>query len=307
MQRHLPDIAALTSDEIQDLINSALVFKQAQEQGRDQTDHLQNKLIMSLFFEDSTRTRTAFEIAAKRMGADFVTWDATTSSMSKGESFADTIATLGAMGTDAVIIRHEEYNAPHTLIRQLDCPVINAGDSWRAHPTQALLDAMTIYNEKGRLEGLKVAICGDIAHSRVAASNIELLHKMGAVVHIIGPEALLPLDLPYTNVKAFSDPAEGLIDCDVIMPLRLQKERMQKGLITSDAEYHRAYGLTYERLKPAKDDVIVMHPGPMNRGVEIDHALADDPAYSRITQQVSNGIAMRMAIFKRLLGHTEQI
>jgi aspartate carbamoyltransferase catalytic subunit len=161
---------------------------------------------------------------------------------------------------------------------------------------------MTIYAEKGCLEGLTVAICGDIAHSRVAASNIELLHKMGAHVHITGPEALLPTDLPYDNVKAFSDPAEGLKDCDVIMALRLQKERMQKGLITSDAAYHRAFGLTYERLKPAKDDVIIMHPGPMNRGIEITHALADDPAYSRITEQVRNGVAMRMAIFNQLEG-----
>jgi aspartate carbamoyltransferase catalytic subunit len=306
MMDHLPDIETLSTQDIQALIEDGLALKRGLASGHDYTNRLHNTLVLSLFFEASTRTRTSFEIAAKRLGADFITWDADTSSLSKGESFSDTIATLGAMGPDAVIVRHTDYNAPHTLIQQLKCPVINAGDSWRAHPTQALLDAMTIYEDKGRLEGLRIGICGDIAHSRVAASNIELLTKMGATIHIIGPEALLPTNLPYTDVHSFSDPENGLVDCDVVMPLRLQKERMQKGLIASEAEYHRAYGITYARLRPAREDVIVMHPGPMNRGIEIDHALADDPAYSRITQQVSNGVPMRMAIFDELLGQRGQ-
>jgi aspartate carbamoyltransferase catalytic subunit len=259
---------------------------------------LQNKVILTLFFENSTRTLVSFEMAAKRLGAQVINWNPETSSLKKGETFLDTILNLAAMQPDAVIVRHHEYEAPTFMSKRMGCPVINAGDSWREHPTQALLDAFTLRRAKGRLEGLTVAICGDVAHSRVANSNMILLRKMDVNVRVVAPANLMPPKFPAPDIQKFDTLEAGLVGCDAVMMLRNQKERMAEGLIGSDDEFFRLYGLTHERLALAKPDAVVLHPGPMNRNVEIADDVADDPKRSLILEQVKNGVAVRMAVLE---------
>ncbi len=298
---HLLSIEDLDADTIQDILNRAQYYAKALEDGRWDRHKLDNKIVLTLFFESSTRTLTSFDIAAKRLGADVVNWNANVSSLSKDESFSDTIDTLSAMEPDAIVIRHSEYGAPQFVANRVDCPVVNAGDSWREHPTQALLDALTITQEKDTLEDLTVSICGDVAHSRVANSNARLLSKMGANVRFVAPEFLMPQKLPVEGIECFDSIEDWIEDADVVMMLRIQKERMDRGSIPSDAAYFNNYGLTTERLKHAKKDALVMHPGPMNRGVEIADDVADDPFRSLMKKQVANGIPTRMAILDMVI------
>jgi aspartate carbamoyltransferase catalytic subunit len=300
---HLVSISDLQTKEIEALLDQSQAFADQMKKGKTLSSRLKDKLILTLFFETSTRTRTSFEIAAKKLGAEVVHWDVASSAMTKEESFLDTIQTLGAMKPDAVIIRHSEYNAPYFVSTQLNCPVINAGDSWRAHPTQALLDALTIRQEKGHIKDLNIAICGDVAHSRVAASNMVLLDKLGAKIRIIAPDFLLPDKLPIDaeKVEFFSDLHEGLPGADIIMTLRIQKERMESSRIPDNLSYFNAYGIDLKHLDLAGPKACVMHPGPMNRNVEISDNAADDPKRSLILKQVANGIPTRMAVLCRAL------
>ncbi len=294
--RHFLNISDFDQAEIISFLDSAQNWADQMQAGDWDNACLKGKVILTLFFENSTRTRTSFEMAAARLGATIIHWDVKTSSMTKDESFLDTIQTLGAMKPDAIIVRHSEYNAPYYISTKVDCPVINAGDSYRAHPTQALLDALTIRQHKGTIEGLNIAICGDVAHSRVASSNFELLNKLGANLRIIAPDFLMPEKLPVPAIKMFTDMDEGLEGCDVVMMLRIQKERMQASQIPDDQTYFKNYGLTKVRLEHAAADVIVMHPGPMNRNVEIAEDVPDDTQYSVILDQVANGVPARMAV-----------
>ncbi len=264
--------------------------------GKTQRDLLRGRTLINLFFEDSTRTRTSFELAGKRLGADVINMSVSTSSVNKGETLLDTAATLNAMNCDLLVVRHGDSGAPALLARKVDAAVINAGDGTHEHPTQALLDALTIRRRRGRLEGLTVAICGDVLHSRVARSNIFLLSAMGSRVRVIGPPTLMPAEVERLGVEVFHDMRAGLKDCDIVMMLRLQKERMTRGLIPSFREFFRFYGLDAEKLAFARPDALVMHPGPMNRGVEIASDVADDPIRSLIKEQVEMGVAVRMAV-----------
>ncbi len=294
-------IEDLSAPEIDIILDLADYYADRLSEREFKPDILRGAIILTLFFEDSTRTRVSFEMAAKRLGADTINMDIGTSSMNKGESLTDTIQTLVAgVGPDAIVVRHSEYNAPRFISKLVDCPVINAGDSYREHPTQALLDALTIRRKFGKLEGLRVAICGDIAHSRVANSNMILLRKMGVDVRIVAPPFLKPEKFPADGIKAFDNMKAGLEGCDVVMMLRNQKERMQAGLIDEE-QFFRDYGLTYEKLAFAKPNAVVMHPGPMNRGVEIDGEVADDKERSLILEQVRNGVPTRMAVMDLLL------
>ena len=262
---------------------------------------LRGRTMMNLFFEDSTRTRTSFELAGKRLGGDVLNMSVSTSSVKKGETLLDTALTLNAMNLDFLVVRHAESGAPKLLADKVNCSVINAGDGAHEHPTQALLDALSIRRRKGRLAGLKVAICGDILHSRVARSNIHLLGTMGAQVRVVGPPTLLPASIDRMGVEVFTDMDRGLDQVDIVMMLRLQSERMSGKFVPSLREYFRFHGLTVDRLAVAKPDALVMHPGPMNRGVEIDSEVADDIGRSLILDQVEFGVAVRMACL-RLLG-----
>jgi aspartate carbamoyltransferase catalytic subunit len=295
--RHLLAIEGLEPPYIADLLDLADHYALANRRGTTQRDLLKGRTLINLFFEDSTRTRTSFELAGKRLGADVINMSVSTSSVNKGETLLDTASTLNAMQCDLLVIRHAQSGAPALLSQKVDAAVINAGDGTHEHPTQALLDALTIRRHKGRLEGLVVAICGDIAHSRVARSNIHLLGTMGARVRIVGPPTLIPADAARLGVEVFTDMKAGLKDADVVMMLRLQRERMAAGgLVPSAREFFRFYGLDAEKLAVAKPDSIVMHPGPMNRGVEIDSAIADHPTRSVIGEQVEMGVACRMAV-----------
>jgi aspartate carbamoyltransferase catalytic subunit len=298
---HLLDIDELSLSEIKEILDLAQFYAKALNGGEWDREKLKDKVVMTLFFENSTRTVTSFNFAALRLGAELINWNAGVSSLNKNETFQDTIDTLGAMNPDAVVIRHSEYGAPIEVAKRLNCPVINAGDSYRAHPTQALLDALTMIQEKGSLKGLNVAICGDISHSRVANSNAHLLTKMGANLRFVAPNFFKPEKMPVEGITFHDSLDEGIKDCDVVMMLRVQKERMNKNDIPDDETYFKSYGLTHERLKVAKPDVMVMHPGPMNRGIEISSELADDPKYSRMTKQVENGVYVRMAVLDLLL------
>jgi aspartate carbamoyltransferase catalytic subunit len=228
-------------------------------------------------------------------------WDEKTSSSQKGETFSDTLRYLSAFGPDAIVIRHKDYNAPHFVSKQVKCPVINAGDSWRAHPTQALVDAMTLTELKGSVEGLRMAICGDVAHSRVAQCNMALFEKMGGFIHLVTPDYLRPEKLQYSNVRVFDNYKDGLQGCDAVMMLRIQKERMDQSQIPDDTAYFNEYGLTLERLAYAKPDAVVLHPGPMNRGIEIADEVADDPRQSAIFRQADNRVPVNMAVLDLLL------
>ncbi|MGG5887228.1 aspartate carbamoyltransferase catalytic subunit [Falsiroseomonas sp. HC035] len=294
--RHLLAIEGLEPPYIADLLDLAENYALLNRQGKTQRDLLKGRTLINLFFEDSTRTRTSFELAGKRLGADIVNMSVSTSSVNKGETLLDTAATLNAMHTDLLVIRHGQSGAPALLAQKVDAAVINAGDGTHEHPTQALLDALTIRRRKGSLEGLTVAICGDVLHSRVARSNIHLLLAMNSRVRIVGPPTLIPSEAARLGVEVHHDMKSGLADADVVMMLRLQKERMTSGLVPSSREFFRFYGLNAEKLAYAKPDAIVMHPGPMNRGVEIESAIADDPVRSVIGEQVEMGVACRMAV-----------
>lgn len=299
--KHLIGIDHLSPDEIRNILDRADYYAKALKDGRWDREKLNGRIVLTLFFETSTRTVTSFDVAAKRLGADVVNWNAELSSLKKDETFSDTIDTLSAMEPDAIVIRHHEYGAPQFVASRVSCPVINAGDSWREHPTQALLDALTMIQERGQLEGLTVAICGDVAHSRVANSNTLLLTKMGAQVRLVAPAFLMPQTPLSPGVKHYTHIEEGIADADVVMMLRIQKERMKKSLIPDDAAYFRDFGLTAERLALAKPDAVVMHPGPMNRGIEIADDVADDPMRSLMKKQVANGVPTRMAVLDLLL------
>ena len=294
-------IEPLERAEIEAILDRARDFQPLQNQNFKRLDVLRGRMVVNLFFEASTRTRTSFEIAAKRLGADAISITATASSASKGESLVDTLNTLGAMRPDAIIMRHAASGAPQFLARHLPTPIINAGDGTHEHPTQALLDARTILDRRATLEGLRVAIIGDIAHSRVARSNIYLLSKFGANIVACGPASLLPPELGRIapGVTLTNDMCEAIRDADVIMMLRVQLERQHEPSFPA-GEYFSFYGLRLEHIGLAKPDVIVMHPGPINRGREISSEVADSQR-SVILNQVENGVAVRMAVLERIL------
>jgi aspartate carbamoyltransferase catalytic subunit len=297
---HLLAIEGLHPPEIGHLLDLAENYVLLNRSGKTQRDLLRGRTLINLFFEDSTRTRTSFELAGKRLGADVINMSVSTSSVNKGETLLDTAATLNAMNCDLLVVRHDQSGAPALLAQKVDAAVINAGDGTHEHPTQALLDALTIRRRRGRLQGLTVAICGDVAHSRVARSNIHLLTAMGARVRVVAPPTLMPVEAGSLGVEVFHTMRAGLADADIVMMLRLQRERMTRGLVPSAREYFRFFGLDAEKLAYAKPDALVMHPGPMNRGVEIDSAVADDPERSLIREQVEMGVAVRMAVLDTL-------
>ena len=304
-RRHLIDIAGLDPDEIQTILNVAEAMKQISERDIKKVPTLRGKSIVMLFFEPSTRTRTSFEIAAKRLSADTVNFSVSTSSVAKGETFLDTVLNIQAMAPDAIVVRHRHPGAPHFIRRYLKASVINAGDGTHEHPTQALLDAFTIREKLGRLDGLKIAVIGDILHSRVARSNIHLWNKMGSEVWLSGPPTMLPPVFKNWPVRVTYRMEEALEGADVIMMLRIQLERHANLQFPSAREYMMLFGLTPEKFeKYSKPGAVVMHPGPLNRGIEIDSAVADGPA-SVILSQVTNGIAVRMAVLYLLLGGAE--
>jgi aspartate carbamoyltransferase catalytic subunit len=302
--RHLLGIEGLAPADIQALLDRAEHFATLGRSADKKSTALRGRTIINLFFEDSTRTRTSFELAGKRLGADVINMSVATSSVKKGETLIDTAQTLRAMNIDLLVVRHNASGAPHLLAEKLNCAVINAGDGTHEHPTQALLDALTMRRRKGRLAGLEVAICGDVAHSRVARSNIHLLNRMGARVRLIAPPTLIPSEIEHLGVEIHHSMTEGLKGVDIIMMLRLQLERMQGALIPSVREYFHFYGLDSAKLACARPDALVMHPGPMNRGVEIDSAIADDIDRSLIQEQVEMGVAVRMACLEALAGGT---
>jgi aspartate carbamoyltransferase catalytic subunit len=292
--RHLLGIEGLSRDDLLLIIDEAEGWIEFNRRARKDDDRLRGLTQINAFFENSTRTLFSFEIAGKRLGAQVSNFHPAASSVRKGESLIDTALTLNAMGPDLLVIRHEADGAAAEVAALMDCPVINAGDGRGEHPTQALLDALTIRRRKGRIEGLTVAICGDIRHSRVAGSNLRALPLLGATVRVVGPSLLMPDRLP-DGVSAHDDLDAGIAGADVVMMLRIQRERMEEAVEGSLGDFHARYGLTRARLASAAPDAIVMHPGPMNRGVEIDGDLADDPSRSAILDQVANGVAVRMA------------
>lgn len=300
-RRHVLGTENLAPQEITYLLDRAETFAAQNRQKNKRCDILAGRTVINLFYENSTRTLTSFELAAKRLGADVANMNVAHSSVKKGETLIDTAATLNAMRPDALVLRHNCSGAAELLSQKVEAAVINAGDGRHEHPTQALLDALTIRRHLGKLEGLRIAICGDILHSRVARSNIHLLTTMGAEVRLVGPPTLLPAAFERMGPPVFHDMCEGIKDCDIVMMLRLQLERMQGAFVPSTREYFRYYGLDREKLAHAKPDALVMHPGPMNRGVEIASDLADDLDLSLINEQVEMGVAVRMACLAALL------
>jgi len=302
--KDLLGIGDLTSDEIALVLDTAEAMKEVGTRPIKKVPALRGKTVVNLFFEPSTRTRTSFEIAEKRLSADTLNVAIGTSSVVKGETLADTALNLEAMSPDMIVLRHSSSGACHLLSRICRSAIINAGDGMHEHPTQALLDAFTIRERKKQLNGLKVAIIGDLLHSRVLRSNIQLLTKMGAQVWVCGPPTLIPTDIRRFGVIATSSVDEAVADADVVMLLRIQLERMEGAYFPSLREYFRVFGMTEARLQRAKPDVMIMHPGPMNRGVEIASEVADGP-YSVILEQVANGVAVRMAVLYLLAGGAE--
>ncbi|MBS7544787.1 aspartate carbamoyltransferase catalytic subunit [Ancylobacter oerskovii] len=298
-RRHLLGIEGLAPDEITGLLDLAEEFVTLNRQVEKKRATLRGRTQINLFFEASTRTQSSFELAGKRLGADVMNMAVANSSLKKGETLIDTAATLNAMHPDVLIVRHSASGAVELLARKVDCAVVNAGDGAHEHPTQALLDALTIRRNKGRIEGLTVAICGDITHSRVARSNILLLQALGATVRVVAPRTLLPRDVERFGVEVHHDMRTGLDEVDIVMMLRLQRERMNGSFVPSVKEYFHFWGLDEAKLRYAKPDALVMHPGPMNRGVEIDSAVADG-AQSLIREQVEMGVAVRMAVLDAL-------
>jgi aspartate carbamoyltransferase catalytic subunit len=298
--RHLLGIEGLSEAEITYLLERADIYVAQNRKVDKKLSLLRGRTQINLFYEASTRTRTSFELAGKRLGADVINMSVEGSSIKKGETLIDTAMTLNAMRPDVLVVRHPDSGAVALLAQKVDCAVINGGDGSHEHPTQALLDALTIKRRKGRLAGLVVAICGDILHSRVARSNIQLLGIMGAQVRVVAPPTLLPPAADRLGVEVHHDMREGLAGCDIVMMLRLQSERMHGAFVPSLREYFRFYGLDAEKLAAAKPDALVLHPGPMNRGVEIDTDLADDIDRSAIAEQVEMGVAVRMACLETL-------
>jgi aspartate carbamoyltransferase catalytic subunit len=297
---HLLGIEHLSVAEIGGLLDLAETYAALNRAQNKKTDVLKGRTLINMFFESSTRTQSSFELAGKRLGADVMNMSVKTSSVSKGETLIDTATTLNAMRPDILVVRHQDSGAAELLARKLDCCVVNAGDGSHEHPTQALLDALTIRRRGRAFEGLIVAICGDVAHSRVARSNIHLLLKMGARVRLVAPRTLLPADADRFGVEIHHDMKSGLDGADIVMMLRLQLERMSGAFVPSTREYFHFYGLDHQKLAYAKPGALVMHPGPMNRGVEIDSAVADDIEVSLIQEQVEMGVAIRMAVLDAL-------
>ena len=300
--RHLLGIEGLAPDDIIQLLDLADEAVEVSRQVEKKKATLRGRTQINLFFEASTRTQASFELAGKRLGADVMNMSVGSSSIKKGETLIDTAMTLNAMRPDLIVVRHHSAGAVQLLARKVDCSVINAGDGQHEHPTQALLDALTIRRNKGRIRGLVVAICGDILHSRVARSNLILLNALSADVRVVGPSTLLPTGIENMGAKVFTNMREGLKDADIVMMLRLQRERMNGSFVPSVKEYFRYFGLDSEKLALAKPDALVMHPGPMNRGVEIASDIADG-AQSLIREQVEMGVAVRMAVLEALSRH----
>ena len=298
---HLLGIEGLNAQDVIQVLDTAEAFFGVSRRPVRKVPTLRGKTVINLFYESSTRTRTSFEIAGKRLSADVINMNVSASSVSKGETLFDTCKTLEAMHPDVVVIRHGASGAPHYVARHVGCGVINAGDGMHEHPSQALLDAFTIRRARGTLSGLVVTICGDIAHSRVARSNAALLNLFGCEVRVVGPRTLLPLEMEAMGVKVFHHLESALEGADVVMALRIQQERLAGALLPSLREYSRTFGLGPRQLALAKPDAIVMHPGPMNRGVEIDPLVADG-AQSRVLDQVEAGVAVRMALLYLLAG-----
>ncbi len=298
--RHLLGIEPLAQGDIRSILDLAEQYVDLNRQSNKHGDALAGMTQINMFFENSTRTQASFELAGKRLGADVMNMSMQTSSIKKGETLIDTALTINAMRPDLLVVRHPGSGAVNLLAEKVNCAVINAGDGQHEHPTQALLDALTIRRAKGRLHRLSIAICGDIAHSRVARSNLLLLGKMGNRVRLVGPKTLMPAGIADLGVEVFDDMRKGLKGVDVVMMLRLQRERMDGGFIPSEREFYHRYGLDAEKLSHASADAIIMHPGPMNRGVEIDGTLADDINRSVIQEQVEMGVAVRMAVMHLL-------
>src|SRR5262245_18890211 len=306
MKKDLLGIADLTLEEIHLILDTAEAMREIGQRPIKKVPTLRGKTVVNLFFEPSTRTRTSFEIAEKRLSADTLNIAVATSSVLKGETLADTAMNIEAMAPDMIVLRHASSGACHLLARICRSKIINAGDGMHEHPTQALLDAFTIRQHKQHLDGLKVAIVGDLLHSRVLRSNVLLLTKLGAEVWVSGPPTLVPPGIERFGVRVSTAVDEAVADADVIMMLRIQQERMQGGFFPSLREYYNVFGLTPERVRRARSDVIIMHPGPMNRGVEIASEVADG-AYSVILEQVANGVAVRMAVLYLLAGGVEEM
>jgi len=300
-KKDLIGIEELSKDEIELIIETAVSMKDILNRPIKKVPTLRGRTICTLFYEPSTRTRSSFELAAKYLSADTISIATATSSVQKGETLLDTVKTIEAMGVDLFIIRHSASGVPNFLAKNIKAGVINAGDGMHEHPTQALLDVFTVFEKKGRLDGLKIAIIGDIFHSRVARSNIYAWNKLGSSVVVCGPPTLIPPYIEDLNVKVTYNLDEAIEDADIIYVLRLQLERQKKGLFPTLREYHMLFGVTEEKIKKAKKDVLIMHPGPMNRGVEISSEIADS-VLSVINEQVTNGVAVRMALLYLMLG-----
>ena len=302
---HLISSKDLNKKEIECLLKESDKYIKFNRQKIKKLKILEGRTVFNLFFEDSTRTRTSFEVAAKRLGADLINVALKDSSINKGETLLDTMTTINSMNPDILIVRHPEEGISEKISKIVNASVINAGDGSHEHPTQALLDALTIKKRFDSFTNLKIAICGDIIHSRVARSNIEILKKLGCKINIIGPKELIPKDIYNTNINIYHTMKEGLKNCDIVMVLRIQKERIFGKMKTNEKEYFNKYGLNYSKLAYAKKNAFVMHPGPMNRGVEIDSDLADDVTRSLIQEQVSMGVAIRMACLEILINNKD--
>lgn len=299
MKQNLLGLKDLTAEQINHILDTAESMKELVKSPNKKTPHLQGKTVVNLFYENSTRTRLSFELAAKYMSANAANISASGSSVAKGETLIDTAETINAMGTDILVMRHSMSGAPHLIAPLVSASVVNAGDGMNEHPTQALLDMLTIREHKGHIEGLKVAIIGDIYHSRVVRSNIYGLTKLGAEVSVGGPSTLMPIGIEELGVKVYNTVHEAIMDADIVMGLRIQLERQKKGLFPSIREYFRFFGVDEQRLKLAKPDALVMHPGPVNRGVELSTTVIDGER-SVITDQVTSGVAVRMAVMYML-------
>ena len=304
---HLVETADLNKKEIEFILDEAKKFINFNKKKLKKSNLLEGRTVFNLFFEDSTRTRTSFEVAAKRLGADLINVAVKDSSINKGETLLDTMTTINSMNPDVLIVRHPEEGISKRISNNVDACVINAGDGSHEHPTQALLDALTIMNRFNNFSKLQIAICGDILHSRVARSNIIILSKLGAKVNVIGPKQWLPKNINKLPVEVYTDMKKGLKNCDIVMMLRIQKERIVGKIMPNQKTYFNKYGLDYNKLKYAKKNAFVMHPGPMNRGVEIDSKLADDITRSLIQEQVAMGVAIRMACLDILIKNRDNV
>ncbi len=304
--KHLVSVADLDPPDVDALLDLADAFVDLNRRASKKLDLLEGRTLLNLFFENSTRTQASFELAGKRLGADVVNMSVSTSSVAKGETLIDTAMTLNAMKPDLLVLRHSASGAAALLAQKVGCSVINAGDGWHEHPTQALLDMLSMRRALGSVSGITVAICGDVLHSRVARSNVALLNLMGARVRLVGPPTLMPADADRWGAEIFHDMREGIAGVDVVMMLRLQLERMDGAFVPSTREYFHFYGLDADKLALAAPGAKVMHPGPMNRGVEIASDVADDPEVSLIEDQVEMGVAVRMAVLASLAARLEQ-